>query len=49
MIRKHVENDIEQIMNVWYESSTLAHPFLDSAFIEKGFKIKEMKINASVQ
>ena len=35
MIRKHVENDIEQIMKVWDESSTLAHPFLPSAFVEK--------------
>ena len=35
MIRKHVENDLDQIMNVWYESSTLAHPFLNSAFVEK--------------
>ena len=35
MIRKHVENDLEQIMKVWYESSTLAHPFLNSAFVDK--------------
>ncbi len=35
MIRKHVENDLEQIMKVWYESSTLAHPFLNSEFVEK--------------
>ena len=35
MIRKHLENDLEQIMNIWYESSTLAHPFLHSAFVEK--------------
>ncbi len=35
MIRKHVENDLEQIMNVWSESSVLAHPFLNSAFVEK--------------
>ncbi len=35
MIRKHVENDLEQIMNVWIDSSNLAHPFLHSAFVEK--------------
>ncbi len=35
MIRKHVENDLEQIMKIWDESSTLAHPFLNSAFVEK--------------
>ena len=35
MIRKHVKNDLEQIMTVWCESSTMAHPFLDSVFVEK--------------
>lgn len=35
MIRKHVEKDLEQIMNVWYESSALAHPFLNVEFVEK--------------
>ncbi len=35
MIRKHVENDLDQIMKVWYESSTWAHPFLNSEFVEK--------------
>lgn len=35
MIRKHVEKDLEQIMKVWYESSSLAHPFLDQVFVEK--------------
>ncbi len=35
MIIKHVENDLEQIMRVWYESSILAHPFLNSEFVEK--------------
>ena len=35
MIRKHNEQDLEQIVNVWYLSSTLAHPFLDPDFVEK--------------
>jgi len=35
MIRKHTEQDLEQIINVWYQSSTLAHPFLDSSFVKK--------------
>jgi len=35
MIRKHVENDLEQIMKVWDEASNLAHPFLQTAFVEK--------------
>lgn len=35
MIRKHKEQDLDQIIDVWHQSSTLAHPFLDSAFVEK--------------
>ena len=35
MIRKHVENDLESIMKVWQESSTLAHSFLNATFVEK--------------
>ena len=35
MIRKQTEKDIDQIMNIWYKSSTLAHPFLNSEFVEK--------------
>ncbi|MCP3925233.1 MAG: GNAT family N-acetyltransferase [Desulfobacterales bacterium] len=35
MIRKYKEQDLEQIINVWYQSSTLAHPFLNSGIMEK--------------
>ena len=35
MIRKHTEKDLESIMTVWLESSTVAHPFLDPEFVEK--------------
>lgn len=35
MIRKHVENDLEQIIKIWYASSTFAHPFLQTAFVDK--------------
>ncbi|MEH6535553.1 MAG: GNAT family N-acetyltransferase [Psychroserpens sp.] len=35
MIRKHTALDLEQIISIWYESSTLAHPFLSSSFVEK--------------
>lgn len=35
MIRKHKEKDLEDIINIWYQASTLAHPFLDSTFVKK--------------
>ena len=35
MIRKHQEKDLEAIMDIWYKSSSIAHPFLDSKFVEK--------------
>ena len=35
MIRKHKEQDLKHIINVWYQSSKLAHPFLSSNFVEK--------------
>jgi len=33
MIRKYIENDIEEILEVWYQASRLAHPFLDADFM----------------
>ena len=35
MIRKLKKQDIDQIMNVWSQASTLAHPFLYSEFVKK--------------
>lgn len=35
MIRKYKETDTDAIIAVWYASSSLAHPFLDAAFMEK--------------
>lgn len=35
MIRKHQEQDLKTIINIWEKSSALAHPFLSSAFVEK--------------
>lgn len=35
MIRKHKEQDLEEIINVWDKSSALAHPFLSSNFVNK--------------
>ena len=45
MIRKHEDKDLEPILDIWYQSSTLAHPFLDDAFVEKVKKdMREMYI-----
>ncbi|WP_250434006.1 N-acetyltransferase [Hanstruepera flava] len=35
MIRKHTPKDLEAILNIWHQASTLAHPFLDDAFVEQ--------------
>ena len=35
MIRKHTDRDLEHIINIWYQSSSLAHPFLSTALMEK--------------
>ena len=35
MIRKHTEKDIGVIMDIWIQASNLAHPFLDSTFVNK--------------
>jgi len=35
MIRKYKDTDVEELLDVWFQASSLAHPFLDSAFMEK--------------
>lgn len=35
MIRKHKETDLDVIIDIWYKASILAHPFLDSDFVER--------------
>ena len=35
MIRKHTPDDAATILDIWYQASTLAHPFLDDAFAEQ--------------
>ena len=35
MIRKHTEDDLEQLLTIWSLSSTKAHPFLKKEFVEK--------------
>jgi len=38
MIRKREEKDNDEIMNIWYQASSLAHPFLEVDFVEKAKK-----------
>jgi len=33
MIRKYKDSDIEEILEVWYQASRMAHPFLDADFM----------------
>ncbi len=35
MIRTYKETDIDSIINIWYQASALAHPFLTPDFVEK--------------
>jgi len=35
MIRKYKANDLTQVIDIWYKSSTIAHPFLENDFVEK--------------
>lgn len=35
MIRKREEKDNDAMVNIWYQASSLAHPFLGADFVEK--------------
>jgi putative acetyltransferase len=35
MIRKYKADDLEAVIDTWYQASMVAHPFLDSTFIEQ--------------
>jgi len=35
MIRKYHSEDLEAVIDIWYASSSIAHPFLDPTFVEK--------------
>ncbi len=35
MIRKYQDTDLDSILEIWYESTRIAHPFLTAAFLEK--------------
>lgn len=34
MIRKHTPDDAATILDIWYQASAVAHPFLDDTFVE---------------
>ncbi|MEQ9424529.1 MAG: GNAT family N-acetyltransferase [Cyclobacteriaceae bacterium] len=35
MIRKYQKSDLSSVYNIWLKASTIAHPFLEKAFVEK--------------
>ena len=35
MVRLYQEKDVETILEVWYQASLIAHPFLSEAFLEE--------------
>jgi len=35
MIRAYKDTDLDQVIDIWHKSSTIAHPFLQDAFVEK--------------
>ncbi len=41
MIRKFIESDMNQVINIWLEASIKAHDFVDGEFWES--KVKDMR------
>lgn len=35
MIRAYQDNDLNEVLEVWYQASLLAHPFLDETFLSQ--------------
>lgn len=35
MIRRYKETDLDKVVDIWYQASTMAHPFLKPEFVEK--------------
>lgn len=35
MIRKYKATDLTNIIDIWYKTSTIAHPFLENDFVER--------------
>ncbi len=45
MIRSYKETDLKELLEVWYDSTSIAHSFMDAAFLEKEKKnIEEIYI-----
>lgn len=39
MIRKMVDSDIDSVMDIWFQSTVDAHPFIDLHYWEKVMKL----------
>ena len=35
MIREYLDSDLEELVEVWYKSTSIAHPFMDTTFLKK--------------
>jgi len=45
MIRKYEETDLEELLDVWYKATVIAHPFMTAEFLKKENKnIREIYI-----
>lgn len=45
LIREYRNGDIEEILDIWFKASSLAHPFLEADFLEKEkFNVREIYI-----
>jgi putative acetyltransferase len=49
MIRAYEDKDIEELLDTWYQASSVAHPFMDEAFLAKERKnVREIYIPNTV-
>ena len=39
MIRKMVDSDIDSVMDIWFQSTVDAHPFIDLHYWEKSYEV----------
>ena len=43
MIRTYTETDLEDVMSIWFEAQTIAHPFLAEGFVNKVKELMRVK------